>query len=83
MQLDMRLGGFAGVMLGMSMVGMGEMGVMGARFVIAVRDMSGGFAMMLGGVFVMFGGLLVMLGGVFGVRHRRLPVLPHLAEANR
>jgi 23S rRNA (cytidine1920-2'-O)/16S rRNA (cytidine1409-2'-O)-methyltransferase len=73
MQLDMGLGGFAGVMLGMFVMGMGEMGVMGARFMIAVRDKGGGFAMMLGGVFVMFGCVLVMLGGLLGVRHGRLP----------
>ena len=60
---------------------MGKMRMMRARLVIAVRHMGGGFAVMLSGVFVMFGGMLVMFGGVLGVRHGRLPFLPHLADA--
>ena len=83
MKLDMRFGGFAGVMLGMLVVRVSKMRMMRAGFMIAIGDMGRRFAMVLGGVFVMLGGLLVMLGGVFGVRHRSLPVLPHLAEANR
>jgi hypothetical protein len=74
MKFDMRLGGFAGVMLGLFMMGMGEVRVMGARFVFAVRDVAGRFAVMLGG-------FLMMFGGVLGVRHGRLPFLPHLADA--
>ena len=83
MQLDVRFGGLAGMMLGVLVMRVGEMRMMRAGFVIAIGDMSRGFTMVLGGVFVMLGGLLVMLGGLLGVRHRRLPVLPHLAEMNR
>ena len=81
MQLDMRLGGFARVMLGVLVMGMGEMRMMGARLVVAVGDMAGGGAVMFGGLFVMLCGVLVMLGGVLGVRHGRLPVWPRLADA--
>jgi hypothetical protein len=81
MKLDMGLGGFAGVMFGLFMMGMGEVRVMGARFVLAVRDVAGGFAVMLGGFFMMLGGEFVMFGGVLGVRHGRLPFLPRLADA--
>jgi hypothetical protein len=79
MKLDMGFRGFAGVMLRVFVMSMGEMRVMSARFVVAVRDVSGGFAMMLCGMFVMFGGVLMMLCGVLGVRHCRLSLLPHLA----
>lgn len=79
----MGLRGFAGVMFGLLMMSMGEMRVMGARFVLAVRDEAGGFAMMLRGLFVMLGGEFVLLGGALGVRHGRLPFLPHLADGVR
>ena len=48
-KLDMRLGGFAGVMFGVLVMGMGEMGMMRAGFVVAVGDVAGGCAMMFGG----------------------------------
>jgi hypothetical protein len=80
MKLDMRFGGFAGVMFGMFVVSMGKMRMMRACLVIAIRHMGGGLAMMFGGVFVMLGRMLVMFGGVLGVRHGRLPFLPHLAD---
>jgi 23S rRNA (cytidine1920-2'-O)/16S rRNA (cytidine1409-2'-O)-methyltransferase len=72
-QLDMGFRGFACMMFGVLVMAMGQMRVMGARFVVAIRDMRGGFAVMLGGVFVMFGGVLVVIGGVLGVSHGRLP----------
>jgi ascorbate-specific PTS system EIIC-type component UlaA len=75
MQLDMGVGGLAGVVLGSFVMGMGEMGVMSARLMIALGDMSGGFAMMLRRAFMMFCGLFVMFGGVLGVRHGRLPFI--------
>jgi hypothetical protein len=83
MKLDMRLRRFAGVMFGVRMMGVGEMGVMGAGLMIALGDMGRRFAMVLGGAVVVLGGLLVVLGGAFGVRHPRLPMLPHLAEATQ
>jgi hypothetical protein len=73
MKLDMGFRGFAGVMFGVLVMRMGEMCMMGARLVVAIRHMGGGFAMMLGGMLVMFSGVLVMFGGVLGVRHGRLP----------
>ena len=80
MKLDMRLGGLAGVMFGVFVMGMGEMRVMRAGFMVAVRDVGGGGAVMVGGLFVMLCGVLVMLGGVLGVRHGCLPFEPHLAD---
>jgi hypothetical protein len=80
MKFDMGLRGFARVMSGLCMMSVGEMRTMSARFVIAVRDEGGGFAMMLRGLFVMLCGEFVMLGGVLGVRHGRLPFLPRLAD---
>jgi hypothetical protein len=79
-KLDMSLRGFDGMMFCMLVMSMSEVSVMGARFVIAVGDMGSGFAVMFGGLFVMFGGVFVMVGGVLGVRHGRLPFLPHLAD---
>ena len=72
MKLDMGLRGFAGVMFGMFVMGVSEMRMMGARFVIAILDERGGFAMMLRGVFMVLGGVLVMICSVLGVRHGRL-----------
>jgi hypothetical protein len=72
MKLDMGFRGFARMMLGMFMMRMSEMCMMGARFVIAILDQRGGFAMMLGGVFMVLGGVLVMICSVLGVRHGRL-----------
>ena len=71
-QFDMRLRGFAGVMLGMFVMSVRKMRVMGAGFVIAVGDMRGGLAMMLRGVFMVLGGVFVMICSVLGVRHGRL-----------
>jgi hypothetical protein len=68
-KLDMGLRSLAGVMIGMFVMGVGEMGVMSARFVIAILDERGGFAMMLGRLLMMFGGVFVMVCSVLGVRH--------------
>ncbi|MGA2791945.1 MAG: hypothetical protein ABSE69_00210 [Roseiarcus sp.] len=83
MKFDMGLRGFAAMMFGLFMMSMGQMRMMGARFVLAVRDEGGGFAMMLCGLFVMLCGEFMLLGGVLGVRHGRLPFLPHLADGAR
>ncbi len=80
MKLDVRLGGFSRVMFGVPVMGMGEMRMMRARFVIAVGDMTGGGAVMLGGLLVMLCGVPVMFGGVLGVRHGRLRIWPRLAD---
>jgi hypothetical protein len=72
MKLDMGLRGFAGVMFGMFVMGVSEMRMMGARFVVAILDEPGRFAMVLGSLFVVLGGVLVMICSVLGVRHGRL-----------
>ncbi len=72
-QREMRLGRLGAVMPGLGVMGVGEMGVLGAGFVIALLDMGGRLAVMFGGVLMMLGGLLVMLGGLLGMRHGRLP----------
>ena len=72
MKLDMGLRGFAGVMFGMFVMGVSEMRMMGAGFMIAILDERGGFAMMLRGVFMVLGGVFVMICSVLGVRHGRL-----------
>ena len=72
MKLDMGLRGFAGVMFGMFVMGVREMRMMGARFVIAILNERGGFAMMLSGMFMVLGGMFVMICSVLGVRHGRL-----------
>ena len=60
------------MMFGVLVMAMGQMRVMGARFVIAILDERGGFAMMLGGMFMVLGGMFVMICSVLGVRHGRL-----------
>jgi hypothetical protein len=80
MQLDMSFRGFAGMVLGMLVMRMGEMRVMGAGFVIVIGHMGSGLAMMVGRVLVMLRSVLVMLGGMLGMRHGRLPFLPRLAD---
>ncbi len=64
---------FVGVIFGVPVVRVGEMGVVGARLMIALRQMSGGFAMVFCSMLVVFGRLLMMLGRDFGVGHGRLP----------
>ncbi len=56
----MMLGGFFGVVFRMKMMTVGDMRMMGGRFVIARLMVLGSFGMMLGRVPVMFGGQLVM-----------------------
>jgi len=52
--LGVALGGFARGMSGVQAVGMGEVGMMAALFMVAV-------VIMLGGLLVVMGGLLVMV----------------------
>jgi len=73
MQLDLRLRRFVGVMFGLPVVRVGEMGVVGARLMIALGQMRGGLAMVFCGMLVMFRCLLMMLGRDFGMGHGRLP----------
>lgn len=56
--LGVALGGFARGVAGMQAVGMGEMGMVAALFMVAV-------VIMLGGLLVVMGGLLVMVRGGF------------------
>jgi hypothetical protein len=80
-QREMRLGRLGAVMPGLGVVGVSEMGVMGAGFVVALLDMGGRLAMMFGGVLVMLCGLFVVFGGLLGMRHGRLPRSARLAGA--
>ena len=72
MKFDMGLRRFVRVMFGMFVMRVSEMRMMGARFVVAILDKRGSFAMMLGGLFVVLGGMFVMICSVLGVRHGRL-----------
>jgi len=62
----MSFGGFARVVRSVKQVSVGDVGVMGRRFVVSRFVMSSSLAMMTGGVLVVFGGLFVMLDSVFG-----------------
>jgi ABC-type antimicrobial peptide transport system permease subunit len=74
MVVGVRLGRLVGVMLGVQIMRAGKMRMMAGDFMLAVRRVFGGFAMMMRGVFVMLGRMLVMFGGAFGVSHGRLLV---------
>ncbi len=56
------LAGLLGVVDGMKMVAVRDMGVVPGLFVIRAAVMFRGLTMVLGGGFVVFGGLLVMVG---------------------
>jgi ABC-type uncharacterized transport system permease subunit len=73
MKLDMRLRSLVRMVLCLLMMGMSQMRVMSARFVVAVADLIGSLAMVLSGALMMFCGVGVMFGGKFGVRHGRSP----------
>jgi hypothetical protein len=59
------LAGFLGMMLGVGVMAVGDMGVVMSLLVIAGGVMFGGGAMMFRGVFVVFGGLQVVLFAFF------------------
>lgn len=63
--LEMHLGRFAGVMLGVKMVAMGHVSMMRSLFVSSCFMVRGRVAMMLGGMFVMLGGFVMMFSGCF------------------
>jgi hypothetical protein len=71
--LGMRLGGFAGVMLRVRMMGVREVGVVAGVFVFAIVMMAGRLAVMFGGFLVMVGGVFVMFGGA-SCGHGRSPM---------
>ena len=62
----MSFGGFARVVRSVKQVSVGDVGVMGRRFVVSRFVMSSSLAMMTCGMLVVFGGLFVMLNGVLG-----------------
>ena len=62
------LGRLLGVLDGMEVVAMGEVRMMGGRFVIAVQVVLGGFPVMARSVFVMFRCLAVVMSCWLGHR---------------
>lgn len=66
MRLDMMLGGFVGMMIGLEAVAVRDVRVVAGEVMFVLFVVLGGFAMMLGGLFVMVGGGLMMLGFVQG-----------------
>jgi hypothetical protein len=63
------LRGFSGVVLGLNMVAMRQMGMVGGLFVIAIFVVLSGVQVMFRGVFMVLRGVAVMIG-VF-LRHGR------------
>lgn len=61
MGFDVVLGGFGGVVRGVSVMPLGDMGVVGGRLMISFFVMTGSFAMMLSRLVVMIGSLAVMM----------------------
>jgi hypothetical protein len=64
MRLDMMLGGFVSVMIGLETVAMRDVRVMAREVMLTLFVVFGGFTMMLSGLFVMVGSGLMMLGFV-------------------
>jgi hypothetical protein len=64
--LGVELGSFGGVVGGVMMMAVGDMGMMGGHVVVAFPVVPCGFAMMACGMFVVFGGAMMMLGCFFG-----------------
>ncbi len=60
MRLDMMLGGFTGMMIGLEAVAVRDMRVVAREVMLTLFVALGGFAMMLSGLFVMVGGGLMM-----------------------
>jgi hypothetical protein len=67
------LGGLFGMVFGMQMMAMRDVGMVGGLFMIAGFMMLGGFSVVLAGFFVVLGGLLVMFNN--GVCHFQFPLL--------
>ena len=68
----MRFGSFAGVMLGVGVMAMRQVGVMGGFLVVTALVVLGGLLMMVRGQLMVMSGLGVVLGGFFG--HRMTPL---------
>jgi hypothetical protein len=64
MMLGVELAGLGGVVRGMMVVPVGDMGMMGGGHMIVVVMVLGGQTMMMGRLVVMLGGLAVMFGDV-------------------
>lgn len=62
------LGGFGGVVHGVMMMAVCDVGMVSSHVVIARFEVTGGFAMMAGRVFVVFGCFVVMLDCFVGHR---------------
>jgi hypothetical protein len=59
---NVMLGGFSGVVLGLHVMAMRQMGVVGGLLMIALFMMLGGGVMVLRGMFVMLGRVAMMIG---------------------
>jgi hypothetical protein len=60
-------GGFVGVVGGVQMVGVRQVGVVGSGFVLVLFGILGGFMVVVGGALMVHGGVLVVF--VRGVSH--------------
>ncbi len=73
MFVQMRLGGFLGMVFGVQAMAVRGVGMFGRFLMRILAMMLGGEAMVLGGVFVMFRRLVVMVGNAVPVRHCAIP----------
>ena len=64
MRLDMMLGGFTSMMIGLEAVAVRDMRVVAREVMLALFVVLGGFTMMLGGLFVMVGSGFMVVGFV-------------------
>ncbi len=64
MRLNMMLGGFASMMIGLEAVAVRNVRMMAREVMLTLFVALGGFAMMLGGLFVMVGSSVMMFGFV-------------------
>jgi hypothetical protein len=64
MRLDVMLGSFVGVMIGLEAMAVRDVRVMAREVMLTLIVVLGSFTMMLGGLFVMVGSGLMMLGFV-------------------
>jgi hypothetical protein len=80
---DVQLAGFLGMLLGVQMVAVREVGVLRRLGVTAFLKVFGGLAMMLRRMIVMLGGLLVVLGDRARFGHVAIPSLADRVSAAR
>jgi hypothetical protein len=64
MRLDVMLGGFASMMIGLEAMTMRNVRVMARKMMLTFFVVLGGFTVMLGGLLVMVGGGFMMIGFV-------------------